>query len=142
MTNEEKQLLLKDLCGRLPYGVMYATEYGPRIINDLFIYSNGPVYTDHGIGDYNEVYGIELENVKPYLRPMSRMTAEKEYEYHQCKNIDCLEICEMEHAEMLKTTALLFSRAIDFLNTHHFDYRGLIPMGLAIEAPEGMYKID
>ena len=77
MTQEEKQLLLKDLCSRLPYGVMYETPYGPRVLNDIFIYSNGPVYTDHGVGNYNEVFGIALENIKPYLRPMSSMTEEE-----------------------------------------------------------------
>jgi type II secretory pathway component PulL len=46
----------------------------------------------------------------------------------------------MEHAEMLETAALWFSRAIDWLNKHGFDYRGLIPMGLALPATEGMYK--
>lgn len=71
---------------------------------------------------------------------MSSMTAEEEYEYHRCKNIDYLEICEMEHTKMLETTALCFSRATDWLNKNGFDYRGLIPMGLANEAPEDMYK--
>lgn len=31
-------------------------------------------------------------------------------------------------------------QVIDWLLAHHFDYRGLIPMGLALEATEGMYK--
>ena len=71
---------------------------------------------------------------------MSSMTVGEEYEYHQCKNIDYLEVCEMEHREMLKTTALCFSRATDWLNKKGFDYRGLIEKGLALEAPEEMYK--
>ena len=80
-----------------------------------------------------------IDEFKPYLRPMSSMTVDEEYEYHKHKNIDYLEICEMEHVEILKTTALCFSRATDWLNKKGFDYRGLIPMGLALEAPEGMY---
>ena len=122
MTQEEKQLLLKDLCARLPYGVMYETSYGPRILNDLFIYSNGPVYTDHAVGEYNQIYGVELQHIKLYLRPMSSMTEEEREEYEQWLpdgyNID----------------------TFDWLLSHHFDFRGLIEKGLALEAPEGMYK--
>ena len=126
MTQEDKQLLLKDLCVRLPYGVKLKSKNG-----EVVTLVNPPT----SIQD-------DCWNFKPYLRPMSSMTAEEEYEYHQCKNIDYLEICEMEHTEMLKTTALCFSHAIDWLNAHHFDYRGLIEKGLAIEAPEGMYKTE
>ena len=122
MTPEEKDLLLKDLCARLPYGVMYETPYGPRVLNDIFIYSNGPVYTDHGVGNYNEVFGVELENIKPYLRPMSSMTEEEDFIYSQLPDG--------------------YVDTYDWLNKHHFDYRGLIPMGLALEAKEGMYKTE
>ena len=111
---------------RLPYGVKLKSKNG-----EVVTLVNPPT----SIQD-------DCWNFKPYLRPMSSMTAEEEYEYHQCKNIDYLEICEMEHTEMLKTTALCFSHAIDWLNAHHFDYRGLIEKGLAIEAPEGMYKTE
>lgn len=128
MTKEEKQLLLRDLCARSPYGVIVdvsRVEEWKQLTFTPFILSN---------------YYDDIEKVKPYLRPMSSMTTEEEYEYHQYKNIDYLEIREMKHMEMLETTALCFSHAIDWLNAHHFDYRGLIPMGLAIEAPEGMYN--
>ena len=73
---------------------------------------------------------------------MSSMTVKEEYEYHQCKNFNYLDICEMEHEEILETTALCFSRATDWLDKNKFDYRGLIPMGLALEAPEDMYKTE
>ena len=127
MNYEEKQLLLKDLCARLPYGVMYETSYGPRVLNDIFIYSNGPVYTDHGIGNYNEVYGIELENIKPYLRPMSSMTEKESAIKYELFGNYILDNCPAY---------------IDWLNAHHFDYRGLIEKGLALEAPEDMYKTE
>ena len=140
MTQEEKQLLLKDLCERLPYGVKILDntfkKYGASELINIGI--DGSMLVDNKTNDI-QYYPI-IDNIKPYLRPMSSMTAEEEYEYHQCKNIDYLEICEMEHAEMLKTTALCFSRATDWLNKNMFDYRGLIPMGLALEAPEGMYE--
>ena len=139
MTKEEKQLLLKDLCARLPYGVkgfidgfgtVHLKGHANFVADDIAIEHNG------------DVSWIEVNYFKPYLRPMSSMTADEEYEYHQCKNIDYLEICEMKHTKMLETTALCFSHAIDWLNKKGFDYRGLIEKGLAIEAPEGMYKTE
>jgi len=126
MTQEDKELLVKDLCARLPYGVQCeigGLRYGPY------------TFTGDDVEDL-----IDGRTFKPYLRPMSSMTVAEEYEYHQYKNIDYLEISEMEHKEMLKATALYFSRATDWLNKKGFDYRGLIPMGLALEAPEGMYN--
>lgn len=129
MTQEEKQLLLKDLCARLPYGVMYETPYGPRVLNDIFIYSNGPVYTDHMVGNYNEVFGVAIENIKPYLRPMSSMTDEERKYYNQ------LSLLVVDGDNNVY-------EEIDWLNTHHFDYRGLIEKGLAMEAPDGMYKTE
>ena len=127
MTQEERQLLLKDLCARLPYGVMYETPYGPRVLNDIFIYSNGPVYTDHGVGNYNEVFGVELENIKPYLRPMSSMTEDERKYYNQLSLLVADGECDAYEE-------------IDWLNAHHLDFRGLIEKGLALEASEEMYK--
>ena len=146
MTQEEKDLLLKDLCARLPYEVKLGFENSDLILvpkefniytmqlstNQIYPKSNGMV-----IG-----YVYDVWCYRPYLRPMSSMTTEEEYEYHQCQPVDFLEICKMEHAEMLKTTALCFSYAIDWLNKKGFDYRGLISMGLALEALEGMYKTE
>ena len=136
MTQEEKQLLLKDLCARLFYGVK---------VQAISVYGYTIQASIDGYCSSNNKFDIDLrwrtlDEFKPYLRPMSSMTTEEEYEYHQCKNIDYLEICEMEHREMLKTTSLCFSRATDWLNKKGFDYRGLIEKGLALEAPEGMYK--
>ena len=152
MTNEQKQLLLKDLCARLPYGVMVQ-------VNGVFHDSqderlgyvdcyNNQVHI-HG---YN--FGIDIDNIKPYLRPMSSMT-EKE-----AKNLVILwgivdfvslnitkeyigVICD-DGFSSTTTTEIWYDEDMsiecyDFLNAHHFDYRGLIEQGLAIEAPEGMY---
>ena len=63
-----------------------------------------------------------IENVRLYLRPMSSMTEEEEIYYNTVY------------------TTLKFYKKEDWLNAHHFDYRGLIEKGLALEAPEGMYK--
>lgn len=111
MTNEEKQLLLKDLCARLPYETIvrnYATDE-----DDVLTYS---------LLDDFEIVG--LEHIKPYLRSMSSMTEE--------------EAKDMNLSECLNSS--FYVGIIDWLNAHHFDYRGLIEKGLALEAPKGMYK--
>ena len=112
MTQEEKQLLLKELCDRLPYGVIYHRNDGANIeLREIDIKNGTLNYTDN----------IVVRECKPYLRPMSSMT-EEEYE-------------EFGY-DVLRYTP----REFDWLNKHHFDYRGLIEKGLALEAPEGMYN--
>ena len=68
--------------------------------------------------------------IKPYLRPMSSMTEEEKKEERKLWDI------------VTTTRNDLHYLYTDFLVSHHFDYRGLIPMGLALEAPEGMYKVN
>ena len=126
MTQEDKELLLKDLCARLPYGVKVQDELGR--INKLVI-GNADVirlyYNDFSI--YNEQQ-ISL----PLLRPMSSMTKEEEKEF-----------CKIEGRVdfLCKYIKLTFSvDELDWFHKHHFDYRGLIEKGLAVEALEGMYK--
>ncbi|MBQ7662470.1 MAG: hypothetical protein IJS48_03765 [Prevotella sp.] len=82
------------------------------------------------------------EKVKPYLRPMSSMTEEEEKEYRKTMDKYTHKLYPdsadfSEHTEYSWTT-----ETFDFLNAHHFDYRGLIPKGLAIEAPEDMYNFN
>lgn len=113
MTQEDKELLLKDLCARLPYGVKVQDELGR--INKLVIGNNDLIrlyYNDFSI------YGEEKLSL-PYLFPLSSMTEEqKQEEYKICKYY----INRYE------------SNLIDFYNKNHFDYRGLIEKGLAINA--------
>ena len=122
MTNEEKQLLLKDLCARLPYGVMCQMEDEIRFIGE-----KSPYY-DYILSERH----IELLkrhkdfNIKPYLRPMSSMTEEEDKIYTEISMRFC--------------GPLAAKTMIDWCNANHFDYRGLIEKGLALEAPEGMYK--
>lgn len=125
MTQEEKELLLRDLCARLPYGVNCYCGYNAQL---------KLVCPD---GDYcviqNSPYAIET--VKPYLRPLSSMTDEEKNEY---LNTFKKSIIGTDKEDGRVWTV----DSIDYLNAHHFDYRGLIEKGLAIEAPEGMYKLD
>ena len=139
MTQEEKHLLLKDLCARLPYGIKIQLKNTYRYHCDkmcnigdftideiksidkkgehIKIYHNDPLDYAWYIDD------IEIEDIKPYLRPMSSMTEEEEKEFE----------------ETLQYTQYTLE-SYDWLNSHYFDYRGLIEKGLAIEAPEDMYN--
>lgn len=109
---EEKQLLLKDLCARLPYYTMVLM--GDGAIEPL-VNVNVDTYICNGLK------GLP----KPYLRPMSSMTEEEKIGYQAYFNYDGVEYPE---------------EYIDWLLEHHFDFRGLIKKDLALEAPEGMYK--
>lgn len=141
MTQEDKELLLKDLCARLPYGVKVYCEWnrfqGDRISRDGELVSINIYYAKYirfkrNTGRITEIPFNRLDGtVLPYLRPMSSMTEEELIQY-KCLN-DALD----ENYEVHIDNAY---PAFDWLNAHHFDYRGLIEKGLAIEAPEGMYK--
>ena len=113
MAQEEKQLLVKDICNRLPYGV-FVEENRNTLDPDPAIYTY----------DYHPC----IDNCKPYLRPMSSMTEEELYEYQ-------VYIVE-EKDEITK-----FCNMDIFFNSKHLDYRGLIEKGLALEAPKNMYQI-
>ena len=123
MTQEEKQLLFKDLCARLPYGVI-VHRYSDNCYSDK---------CDISIDNVDDfVYFLEYsegEEFKPYLRPMGSMTEEEKEELYQKTGFKVDDY-------------ILGLSAIDWLNAHHFDYRSLIEKGLALEAPEGMYKMN
>ena len=124
MTQEDKQLLLKDLNARLPYGV-YVEHTTTKIRGKLKGIVFEHIYNDtDSIQDINawvmffgEEY-VDATYFRPILRPMSSMTGEERQEYG-------LVLCDE-----------LSVNQYDWLNAHHFDYRGLIEKGLAIEALE------
>jgi len=125
MTTEDKKLLLKDYGSRIGSNVKLSIEnmygvYGLNLVGDKII---TVVHLDS-----NKLCYIPIEEVKPFLRPLSSMTEEerKEYQY----------ITE----RWMYDTEYSIADSIDWLNSHHFDYRGLIEKGLALEAPEGMYN--
>ena len=123
MTPEERQLLLQDLCARLPYGVKVDVAGNTQSLVGLL---DELVSAGYDINDFDD---YALEDVKPYLRPMSSMTEEEEE--RKCAFLDDIE-GGIEEA---------IPNYIDWLNKKGFDYRGLIPMGLALPATEGMYNI-
>jgi hypothetical protein len=122
---KEKELLLQDLSARLPYGVKVK-------FNNINILSLG---THTRVGEY--VTDV-IEPCKPYLFPMSSMTKEQKREYHQStsKDIDMLQdvILERINGKDNNDKHAIAYNGIDWLNAHHFDYRGLIEKGLAIDA--------
>lgn len=141
MTQEEKFLLLQDLCARLPYVVHCCVLNLDKTIkegNDI-IYG---IVSDNIVtlkSNKDECY--MYYQIKPYLRPMSSMIEEEKRELE--KIIDGIlgyNVKNYFHSEDDYNWNTLYNTE-DWLNSHGFDYRGLIPKGLALEAPEGMYKI-
>ena len=130
MTEEEKDLLLKDLCARLRYGVKAKSQASHLEINTIDGY-----FTDRdGIKMFHlsePDFWQEVDYFQYYLRPMSSMTEEEKFEYDR--------ILSVEHKGYLLIEEV--PDIIDFYNSRYLDYRGLIPMGLALEAPENMYNI-
>jgi hypothetical protein len=148
MTQEEKQLLLKDLCARLPYGVIIKSisgdDYGPAI--DI-CYPQGVVAY---MGQKTDAY---TEEFLPYLRPMSSMTEEELKELKEETGLiydyeNGLDLAEFQNNHkcldfyLSEVPSYVVVLVFDWLNAHHFDYRGLIEKSLAIVAPDNMYKTD
>lgn len=113
MTQEQKDLLLKDICCRLPYGVK--VQYEDKIFDVDYI---SPMYEEVKL-NIADNYTIGVYEIKPYLFPLSSMTEEEKSQY----SFFLTRIIDGYDASLL----------IDWLNAHHFDYRGLIEKGLAID---------
>jgi hypothetical protein len=121
MTQEDKQLLLVDLCARLPYGVIMTNiklpnTYYPLTCQDL----------------YDAMFDDDWDDV-PYLRPKSSMTEDELQRYH--------ELCDVDEAVGVGSSIEIIAahdtpKSLDYLNSIHVDYRGQIPKGLAIEVTE------
>ena len=132
MTQEEKQLLFKDLCARLPYGVKCSCTWSHEVPNGTTgcIQELSTFLIDEIEIMDNPEYDCQICDVKPYLRSMSSMTKTEKDDFGVPFTSEGL--------VTLSDTV----ECMDWLNEHHFDYRGLIEKGLALEAPEGMYKTE
>ena len=158
MTQEDKALLLKDLCARIPYEVVGKCEidasydtsfdtllqihefdavvYGIKedllLVTPLIEYEDEQNFAEEEVAD-----GVDILDFTPYLLPMSSMTDKDLVEFLQIKgmnlNSDELKTFRREPITIVSTLPS-YSRHIDWLNAHHFDYRGLIEKGLAIDA--------
>lgn len=134
MKQEEKELLLKDLCARLPYKVKVFYEYVDSLNNKTYGYS-----LTLNTWCINELEA-EKATIKPYLRPMSSMTEEEHNEWYSYYHE--IELKEAKSSgNYLKAAILGEAASIDWLNKHHFDYRGLIENGLAIKTSKETYNI-
>ena len=126
MTQEDKELLLKDLCARLPYGVkmnhIADDEHSPKTLIGVA----KDMITLEGHGGYE---CVDVEDYKPYLFPLSSMTEEQKKELE-----DILIKLSLKAISDEIGSEVVASYEIDFYNKYHLDYRGLIPMGLAIDA--------
>ena len=123
MTQEQKDLLLKDLCTRLPYGVKISVNDKVETLQGISILDN--------VVEYDCFLSSDIEEVKPYLFPLSSMTKEQKKEYdsiiysdielHSERYYDVIDIDEFESLE-------------EFYNKNHLDFRGLIRMDMAKDA--------
>ena len=116
MTQEEKDLLLKDLCARLPYGVK---------VESVFINPDTKEHKSCGIEVFNATSLLMIRDglgeFKPYLFPLSSMTEEQIKEFNSIT-----QKCNTYTGKSILLT--------DFCNKHHIDWRGLIEKGLALDA--------
>ena len=119
MTQENSnQLLFKDLCVRLPYHIRVKVWLKDGTTEE------GTLDLEHNYGDVlrDAFYYNKIVKIKPYLFPMSSMTETQKNEYQYITE------------RWMYDSSYSISDSIDWLNKNHFDYRGLIPMGLAIDA--------
>ena len=137
MIQEDKELLLKDLCARLPYGVKLFKVNEPESAFELYSIDkeSGEIkyYKYRGksleIGDMGHLFRTnDIPRFKPYLRPMSSMTEEEEIEYDAT-------FATIKYSDGHYDSTMTY-KSFDWLNEHHFDYRGLIDKGLAIAVTE------
>ena len=117
MTPKEKDLLLRDLCARLPYGVKVS---GVFLTYDK---DKEKILYKECVKELNYSHLSRYWTLKPYLFPLSSMTEKQSKVYHELIK------------GMFGTSALInFEVLTDFFNSNHLDYRGLIKRGLAIDA--------
>ena len=144
MKQEDKKILLQDLCARLPYGVKVSAKYVDGIDakegkgrlslidSDLVI-----AFVDE-IENNNSFTYVALHEVKPYLFPLSSMTEEQKNQLKEIWDIDMNKSLDyaISGEEVLSDLFQLSAaeKIINWLNKNHFDYRGLIEKGLAIDA--------
>jgi hypothetical protein len=129
MTQKDKELLLGDLCSRLPYFTKVQIK-NEIVVLDSICDDDG--YRFNFIGDDKE--GVTIEQIKPYLFPISGMTEEQKVEYDKMSELDIdYTITQIKNDSLIWTSGL---NRFNWLLKNHFDVYGLIPMGLAIDASD------
>ena len=127
MTQEDKELLLRDLCTRLPYNVMCQVEFKEDGKHNSKVMLLSGIFTDEAYFTTKDgsIYSNEY---KPYLFPLSSMTEEEQ------RTLDSM--CNGVEMVSRLSGLKMFDKAFKWLNENHFDYRGLIEKGLAIDATD------
>ena len=138
VTQEEKDLLLRDISGRLPYGLIIEHNGNLSKLDTIFICDNISVSSTSM--DSEIFYNLNLDEFKPYLFPMSSMTEEQ---YELLRESGILSNCSHSYEYVnphIHGVSFIFKEfktysleLIEWLNKNHFDYRGLIEKGLAID---------
>lgn len=134
MTQEDKDLLLRDLCGRLPYGVKMIhiadDEHSPNTLIGIA----KDMITLEGSGGYE---CVDVEHYKPYLFPLSSMTEEQKNQLKEIwdadmnKALDYAISGEEGLSDLFQLSAA--KKVINWFIKNHFDFQGLIPKELAID---------
>ncbi len=146
MKKEDKEILLRDLSTGLSYGVIVEIiSYGQEALM--------PWFGKLSCKDLDcFIHDVAYKSIKPYLRPMDSMTEEEKWDFGRIfntfgdLNLDLLEdgLCFQELYDITGKCNITWDElntAINWLNSHHFDYRGLIEKGLALEATKDMYNL-
>ena len=115
MTQEQRELLLKDLCGRLPYGVKCIVK------SDGYVGVISSIESQYGVVTFDDGRQEEICDIKPCLYSLSSMTSKQKAE---------LSMLVVGVEDIFKS----FLIEVEFYHKHHIDYRGLIPKGLAVDA--------
>ena len=142
MEQEDKELLIKEISARLPYGVKVWTKFKDKKI-PLTIFSIDAKGWICFWGTDKHLDCINVTDCRLYLRPMLSMTDEELAEYEKADDLDTLDSTETLRENMKAKRRVRISKwyhGTDWLNAHHFDYRGLIEKGLALVASKDIYN--
>ena len=142
MTQKDKELLLKDLCARLPYSIKLHHYQGAdctlKYFNPITFATYVEVKNSEYFKEFLEDGQRSLFEYKPYLRPMSSMTGEEYNKYEL--TFDNVVVYSGHNNNNIHSEHRATYETFDYLNSIHVDYRDLIEKGLALEAPKDMYK--
>ena len=135
MTQKDKELLFRDLCARIPYNVKcYNSKYRPDLAEEIICITVNYNHPCVQLGTY--LY--KLEQVKPYLFPLSSMTKEQLFEVQEILGKNEIEIedgfLNIIDSSRNTITYLEILALLNWFYKNHFDINDLIPMGLAIDA--------
>ena len=140
MTQENKDLLLRDLCARLPYGVK--VNYNEEVCTIDSIGNDSELLLKNNDGEiipkWEDSLFISIEKCKPYLFPLSSMTEEQKIECFKGTPLEIdkygdISVKDNSYGGSQYTDLEIYLEVINWLLKNHFDFRGLIPKGLAID---------